>query len=197
MNGSSRTMTVATATAAAVALAFGLTACGSEANGTAKSGVATATRAATLSATPAAFVGSPATPEAGARPAGSPCPDRSGTQTILADGTTTVDGAFAITGYVQTAQCGPGVPDDVQYADTGGRRSFVPPADVRVELLGTALTGNQHPATLAALEVLLRAEFSTPPVTATSDGSMLWSDYFQLNFGADGRISEITDLYRP
>jgi hypothetical protein len=191
-------MTVATATAAA-ALAFGVTACGSAANGAAKSGVAaaTATRAATLSATPAAFVGSPATPTAGATPAGSPCPDRSGTQTILADGATTVDGAFAITGYVQTAQCGPGVPDDVQYTDTGARRSFVLPADVRVELLGTALTGNQHPATLSALEVLLRAEFSTPPVTATSDGSMLWSDYFQLNFGADGRISEITDLYRP
>lgn len=130
---------------------------------------------------------------------GSPCPGRPGEQTtFLADGTTTVHGAFAVTGYVQTAECGPDVPDDVQYDDAGARRTLILPADVEVELLGTTMTDpNPRPATLADLEPLLRAQFATPRGEATVAGFMLWSSYFQLTFGADGRVTGITGIFRP
>ena len=131
-----------------------------------------------------------------ARPTASSCAAPSGTEIIAVDGITTVDGDFAVTGYVQKLLCGPGVADDVEYENTGTHRSFVLPGTVKVELLGTPPT-EQHASTLAVLKFLLQAQFATPVAQATPDGSMLWSNKFALSLDANGRITEITSLYVP
>lgn len=139
-----------------------------------------------------------ASPNASASPKASAC-GQPGTEIIEADGITTVDGKFAITGYAQKLLCGPGVLDDVEYENTGPHRSFVLPATVTVQLLGTTPT-EQHASTLAVLEDLLSVSFGTrsPAVEPTADyGSMLWSHDFALRFGANGQIASITGMYRP
>lgn len=138
-----------------------------------------------------------AKPSARPSPVGSHCPDAPGTETIFVDGITTVGGDFAVTGYQQSTTCGPGVPDDYILNNVGPHRSFVLPADVQVELLGS-VPSDQHAATLADLEELLNSAFATPkPTGGTANGSMLWSHNFLLALGAGGKITKITSLYHP
>jgi hypothetical protein len=180
----------ATATAPATVGASAPAQAKAEATATAK-GVAQAT--ASQGAAEVSAAGADAT-SPGSSPQGSQCPDVPGTETVLVDGTTTVDGAFTLLGYVQTALCGPGVPDDVDYQNTGSHRGFALPADVKVELTGTTSL-EPRAATLADLEGLLQITSDTS--NATYDGFRLPSHYFVLTLGAGGRIVQVTSLYRP
>jgi hypothetical protein len=130
-------------------------------------------------------------------PLGSHCPAPAGTEVIYADGTTTVNGTFAVTGYVETAECGPNVPDDVIYQNTGTHRSFALPSGIKVTLTGS---DGVHPrtATLADLEALLQNAFgSKPSARPVTKGVGLGSHYFSLTLGADGEVTGIESIYIP
>jgi hypothetical protein len=122
---------------------------------------------------------------------------------VAADGTTTVGGSFALTGYRQVTICGPGVPDDVQYSDAGSHTTFVIPASAQVTLLG-ASASQTYSATVADLRSLLatapfvgfKALASASP-EASPSRYVLWSPLFQLRVSSDGTVLGVTSLYHP
>ena len=123
-------------------------------------------------------------------PTGSICPDAPGTERIVKQSTTTVDGSFALVGFKEITICGPGVLDDIQYQNTGSLTTFVIPADAKVTLLGTSAS-TEYEVGVTQLEDLL-AEHAAP-----GSPYVLWSNYFELTLDSSGRITGVISLYHP
>lgn len=181
------------------AVGAGLTGCAGAENATSPSAM-TATSAASAGTTGAAaptIALATATTAASAAvastmpsPTGSICPDAPGTERIVMQSTVTVGGKFALVGFKEITICGPGVPDDVQYQNTGSLTTFVIPADTKVTLLGTSAS-TQYEVGVTELKNLL-AKHSAPGAPY-----VLWSNFFELTFDASGLITGVISLYHP
>jgi hypothetical protein len=173
------------AVALVAAIGAGLTGCASAKNATSASSVtAPATAVPTITLATAAVTST--TPA----PTGSICPDAPGTERIVMQRTTTVDGNFALVGFKEITVCGPGVPDDVQYQNTGSLTTFVIPADAKVTLIGTSAS-TQYEVGVTQLKKLLAGH------SASGTPYVLWSNYFELTFDSSGRITGVISLYHP
>jgi hypothetical protein len=181
------------------AVGAGLTGCAGAENATgARAMTATSAAAAvTLAAAAPAITLAPATVTAPAAviggtpsPTGSICPDAPGTERIAKQSTATVGGNFAIVGFKETTICGPGVPDDVAYLNTGSLTTFVIPADAEVTLAGTPAS-TQYEVGVKQLANLLTGH------SAPGAPYVLWSNFFELTFDSSGRITGVISLYHP
>ncbi|MBR7839471.1 hypothetical protein KDL01_39815 [Actinospica durhamensis] len=123
-------------------------------------------------------------------PTGSICPDAPGTERIAMRSTATVDGNFALVGFREIMRCGPGVPDDIEYEDTGSLTTFVIPADAKVTLAGTSAS-TLYEVGVTQLKDLI-AKHSAPGAPY-----VLWSNFFELTLDSDGRITGVISLYHP
>jgi hypothetical protein len=175
------------------AVGAGLTGCAGAENAPSASAV-TATSAApavTLgAAAPTIALATAAVARTTPSPTGSICPDAPGTERIVMQSTATVGGNFALVGFKEITICGPGVPDDVQYQNTGSLTTFVIPADAKITLIGTSAS-TQYKVGVTELKNLL-ARHSAPGAPY-----VLWSNFFELTFDSSGRITGVISLYHP
>ena len=146
------------------------------------------TEAAAVSTT--AMATTPAVVATTPSPRDSTCLDTPGTERIAMRSTTTVDGNFALVGFKEIMICGPGVPDDIEYEDTGSLTTFVIPADAKVTLLGTSAS-TLYQASVTELANLI-AKHSAPGAPY-----VLWSNFFELTLDSNGRITGVDSLYHP
>jgi hypothetical protein len=188
-----------TAVALVTAIGVGLTGCVSAKNAASTSAMTTTSAAPAMTTSSAAptIALAPATATAPAAvagtvpsPTGSICPDAPGTERIVMQSTGTVGGNFALVGFEELTICGPGVPDDVQYQNTGSLTTFVIPADTKVTLLGTSAS-TQYEVGVTQLKNLLASH------SAPGTSYVLWSNYFELTFDSSGRIIGVISLYHP
>ncbi len=139
----------------------------------------------------------PAKPAAVAKPTAvlTGTPGRTTTQYIRAIAMNTSGNAVILTGYRESRDSGPGVPDDVQYEDTPGVHSWTIDPSTRVGLWAPE---GPLSSTTAELARLVHAGLSgtfNPRSPANVPG--WYGGLFQLSITADGHVSAVEELYHP
>jgi hypothetical protein len=178
--------------AGAAVLALGLAGCGGEVAIQAKpapsatSSAKPQAPAKPLAGSPAASSAAPAVPASTVVAGG--CAMPSGSAALRVTGMAQTSGTYTVTAYVETLECGPGVPDDVVYADSGSTRSFTLAGGATITTRGVDPV-HQHTITATQLAELVAGE------PAGSD--LAWYRVCSVRLDAQGRITELDGLYIP
>jgi hypothetical protein len=101
-----------------------------------------------------------------------------------------VDGTYRINGYVETLDCGPGVPDDTQFTDTGSVQSFVMSAATTYTLLGA------DPSKDYAVSAATFMTVADSPYDRTSPLGF-WGHICLLDFDQAGHVTSVEGVYTP
>ncbi|MBR7835512.1 hypothetical protein KDL01_19710 [Actinospica durhamensis] len=100
------------------------------------------------------------------------------------------DGTYRINGYVETLDCGPGVPDDTQFTDTGSVQSFVTSASTTYTLLGADPTKDYAVSAATFMTV------ADGPYDRTS-ALGFWGHICLLDFDRAGHVTSVQGVYTP
>ncbi len=103
---------------------------------------------------------------------------------------TEVDGTYRVNGYVESLDCGPGVPDDTQFTDTGSVQSFVTSATTTYTLLGADPTKDYA---VSAATFMTVADSKYDPTSELG----FWGHICLLDFDRAGHVTSVEGVYTP
>lgn len=118
------------------------------------------------------------------------------TYTIRATGVEGGTDGYALVGYQQLMTCGPGIPDDVDYADAESELTVRLEPNAKVTLIG-ALPDDEYTADVRTLVSMVHNALASPGPGYTDDALAWYGGRFEVSVDAAGEISRIAELYHP
>jgi hypothetical protein len=174
-------------------LGLGAAACTSSSQAATAAAAGTHTQGAAQKAVPAAVPSEteiyPSAPETlSASDAG--CAPKALVKDLRVTSVAEVDGVVRLSGYVQSLECGPGVPDDVQYTDAGSVQTFAAASTATYTLRGS------DPAKDYAVSAATFMDVADG--TSTGKGDLGWDrGICELHLDQSGRVISVEGVYTP
>lgn len=117
------------------------------------------------------------------------CGPAAGAEIVRVSSMAEKSGEYRIQGVTQKLECGPNVPDDVQFSDDGPTKSFEVSNSAKYVMPGSDPT-RQIAMSAAAFARVVNTK-------SGSDGGVYYGGICELDLGADGRVVKVTEDYIP